>query len=117
MNDPEKAKVNIPAGPQTQPVNLSSESVAGEEDPGAALEMFSAAPKVRPADVPATNAGRIAALFTAPNGLNPGDEAAAGTPGTAEGICRDCGGSGQLSGASCIACGGTGKVTVGLAGG
>ena len=111
MKDPEK--VNAPAGPQAQPVNLSSESVAGEEDPGAALEMFGASPKARPA----TNSGRTAALFTAPNGLNPGDEAAAGTPGTAEGICRDCGGSGQLSGASCIACGGTGKVTVGLAGG
>ena len=28
--------------------------------------------------------------------LNPGDEAAPGTPGTGEAVCPDCGGSGKI---------------------
>ena len=49
--------------------------------------------------------------------LNPGDEAAAGTPGTGENLCPHCGGSGDHDGTPCEVCGGTGKVTEGLAGG
>jgi hypothetical protein len=47
----------------------------------------------------------------------PGDEAAPGTPGTGENICRHCGGSGEHDGKPCPVCGGTGKVIEGLAGG
>ncbi len=53
----------------------------------------------------------------ADNDLNPGDEAAPGTPGTGENLCRRCDGSGEQEGAPCPECGGTGKVIEGLAGG
>lgn len=83
-------------------VNLDSESVAGEEDPGASL------------DLPARSSGQP---VPRPSGtINPGDEAAEGTPGTGEAICRECGGSGQAANGPCPACGGSGKVTVGLGG-
>jgi hypothetical protein len=42
--------------------------------------------------------------------MAPGDEAPPGTPGAGENICPACGGSGQLDGAACQTCGGTGKV-------
>lgn len=68
----------------------SSESVAGEEDPGASIDVT--------AD-------------------RPGDEAAPGTPGTGEGLCRECGGSGATaSGSPCPTCLGSGRVTVGIGG-
>jgi len=47
----------------------------------------------------------------------PGDEAATGTPGTGEGVCRRCGGSGVDGGQRCPDCAGTGRVTVGIGGG
>jgi hypothetical protein len=47
----------------------------------------------------------------------PGDEAAPGTPGTGENLCRHCGGTGEHDGRPCPVCGGTGKVIEGLAGG
>ncbi|HEX8512905.1 MAG TPA: hypothetical protein VF688_07340 [Allosphingosinicella sp.] len=47
----------------------------------------------------------------------PGDEAAPGTPGTGENICRHCGGTGEHDGTPCPVCDGTGKVIEGLAGG
>ena len=72
------------------PNDESGSSVAGEEDPGAAIE---------------------------PTTPRAGDEAPPGTPGTGEGICRRCGGSGRISGGeSCPDCGGTGHVTVGIGG-
>jgi hypothetical protein len=49
--------------------------------------------------------------------LNPGDEAAPGTPGTGEDVCRRCNGSGVLAGRECPDCGGTGKVVEGIGGG
>ena len=49
--------------------------------------------------------------------LNPGDEAAPGTPGTGENVCRACKGSGQLDAKPCPTCGGTGKVVEGVSGG
>lgn len=91
----------------TQPrhgVELDCESVAGEEDPGASL------------DLPVASQSRPADGTVNPAPLNPGDEAPAGTPGTGESICRECGGSGLVAGAKCSACGGTGKVTVGVGG-
>jgi hypothetical protein len=42
--------------------------------------------------------------------LNPGDEAPPGTPGTAEAVCRDCGGTGRIGASTCPKCGGGGKV-------
>ncbi|MCK1651976.1 hypothetical protein IVA88_11070 [Bradyrhizobium sp. 149] len=45
-----------------------------------------------------------------PATLNPGDEAAPGTPGTGEDVCPDCHGKGQIDGASCATCGGSGTV-------
>jgi hypothetical protein len=76
--------------PEPKPDGLYEESVAGEEDPGAAVE---------------------------PPPMRPGDEAPAGTPGTGEGLCRTCGGSGRIAdGRPCPDCGGTGKITVGIGG-
>jgi RecJ-like exonuclease len=42
--------------------------------------------------------------------MNPGDEAAPGTPGTGEDVCPECHGSGRLQSGACRNCGGTGKV-------
>lgn len=49
----------------------------------------------------------------------PGDEVPPGTPGSAEAICRACGGSGrnEADGKTCPECEGTGKVQVGVGGG
>ncbi|WP_305822971.1 hypothetical protein [Massilia brevitalea] len=50
--------------------------------------------------------------------LNPGDDAAPGTPGTGEDICDACSGSGKLGdGKPCPECGGSGKVIHGIGGG
>lgn len=49
--------------------------------------------------------------------LNPGDEAAPGTPGTGDDICPLCRGTGQLDGATCDNCGGSGTVVQGIGGG
>jgi len=67
------------------------QSVAGEEDPGASIEL----------PVPPTK---------------PRDEAPAGTPGTGETVCPSCGGSGRSASGDCPVCQGTGKVTVGIGG-
>lgn len=48
--------------------------------------------------------------------LNPGDEAAPGTPGTGEDICRTCKGTGRLNGAQCPDCAGSGVVIEGIGG-
>ncbi|MDB5869298.1 MAG: hypothetical protein JWP96_1630 [Polaromonas sp.] len=94
------------ASPDSQ-VNLDSESVAGEEDPGASMDMAGGSSSNPSPDKP----------FSAPSGaVNPGDEAPAGTPGTGENICRECGGSGRVDGAPCVSCGGSGKVIVGVGG-
>jgi DnaJ-class molecular chaperone len=71
------------------------ESVAGEEDPGASC------------DVAREEAGRPMA---------PGDQAPAGTPGTGEGVCPRCGGSGRIGETECPDCAGTGKVIEGIGG-
>ncbi|MFC5460807.1 hypothetical protein [Massilia niabensis] len=50
--------------------------------------------------------------------LNPGDEAAPGTPGAGEDVCEACAGSGKLGdGRSCPQCGGSGRVMRGIGGG
>lgn len=53
---------------------------------------------------------------TAP--LNPGDEAAPGTPGTGEDTCPVCHGSGKLEDDKpCANCGGSGVIVEGIGGG
>ncbi|MDY0960842.1 MULTISPECIES: hypothetical protein [Massilia] len=50
--------------------------------------------------------------------LNPGDDAAPGTPGAGEDICDACAGRGTLAdGKPCPQCGGTGRVMEGIGGG
>ncbi|MFC7398711.1 hypothetical protein ACFQU1_16035 [Chelatococcus sp. GCM10030263] len=39
-----------------------------------------------------------------------------GTPGAGENVCRRCAGSGEVDGAPCPDCGGTGKVTTPIGG-
>ncbi|MFD1033981.1 hypothetical protein ACFQ15_04870 [Sphingomonas hankookensis] len=48
--------------------------------------------------------------------LNPGDDAAPGTPGTGEDVCPRCGGTGTIRDGECANCGGTGKVIEGIGG-
>jgi hypothetical protein len=109
MNDfPEfDANTNKPA----QQIDLASESVAGEEDPGASMDMAGSSPGAHSAG------GGGVQPFEPAGELHPGDEAPPGTPGSGENICRECGGSGQLAAEPCPACGGTGKVIVGMGGG
>jgi hypothetical protein len=42
--------------------------------------------------------------------LNPGDEAAPGTPGSGEDICPQCNGKGRLNSGKCPNCGGRGRI-------
>jgi hypothetical protein len=48
--------------------------------------------------------------------MSPGDEAPAGTSGTGEDICPECGGDGSRDGAECRECAGTGRVVRGVGG-
>jgi hypothetical protein len=107
--------MNHPTAP-ARPVDLADQSVAGEEDPGASIDlaMASANPSPGASDQPAGAQGARATSPSTP--MAPGDEAPAGTPGTGEDLCRACGGSGMLNGGACPECEGTGKVTVGIGG-
>ncbi len=78
-----------PATPRA--VDLAAQSVAGEEDPGAAID-----------------------LTAQPQPMAPGDQAPAGTPGTGEGVCPRCGGSGRIGETACPDCAGTGQVIEGI---
>jgi rubrerythrin len=91
-----------------------AESVAGEEDPGASVDLSAAAAAPGRSDQPAGNRGNQPSGGQAP--MSPGDEAPAGTPGTGEDVCPNCGGSGRAASGACPICGGTGKVTVGIGG-
>jgi hypothetical protein len=48
--------------------------------------------------------------------LNPGDEAAPGTPGTGEDICPLCHGQGRIMHTRCPNCGGSGKIVRAIGG-
>ena len=49
-------------------------------------------------------------------GVNPGDDAPPGTPGTGEDTCPKCRGTGKVDGQTCQNCGGTGKIVEGIGG-
>jgi hypothetical protein len=89
-SDPVSVSISKISPATAGPAPELGNSVAGEEDPGASL------------DLPDPQ---------------PGDEAPPGTQGTGEGVCRECGGAGRTeTGEPCPACSGTGKVTVGIGG-
>jgi hypothetical protein len=96
-----------------KPLDLA-ESVAGEEDPGASVDVAMAANAPGRSDQPAGRRGNEPVGAQPP--MSPGDEAPPGTPGTGEDVCPRCGGSGKLAGGDCPVCQGTGKVTVGIGG-
>ena len=60
------------------------------------------------------DAGRVGANQAK---VNPGDQAAPGTPGAGENVCPDCKGGGRIGNSPCKTCGGTGKVIEGIGGG
>jgi hypothetical protein len=99
--------------PTSDEIDLG-ESVAGEEDPGASIDMAAEPTPPGKSDQPAGQ-GRSEPTFPAKT-MAPGDEAPPGTPGTGEDVCPDCGGTGQKAGGTCPTCLGTGKVTVGIGG-
>ena len=74
---------------------------------------------------PDTSAASIVPTYTPPrdqsvaatSGVNPGDEAEPGTPGTGEDVCPACGGTGSKDGLACVHCGGSGRVVAGIGGG
>jgi len=104
----------VPSGPLggapgSDDIDLG-ESVAGEEDPGASVDMSASGAS----DQPAGQRGDQPTGASPP--MSPGDEAPPGTPSTGEDVCPDCGGSGQLEGKACGTCQGTGRVTVGIGG-
>jgi hypothetical protein len=99
----------VPARPDAG-VDLTS--VAGEEDPGASLDLPAkgeGARVVPPADRPREATG-------AQTPMAPGDQAPSGTPSTGEDVCPQCGGTGRLGAAACPHCQGTGVVIVGIGG-
>lgn len=95
-------------------LDVFQQSVAGEEDPGASLDLDGSSSRHPQAS---DTGDKQTPPVSVAGAINPGDEAAPGTPGTGEDICRTCGGSGKLNGSDCPACGGSGKVTVGVGGG
>jgi len=110
--------MSIPSGPiggapAGDEIDLA-ESVAGEEDPGASIDMAAKDASPGRSDQPAGGRGDKPTGAAAP--MRPGDEAPEGTAGTGEDVCPDCGGSGKRAGGICPTCQGTGKVTVGIGG-
>ena len=100
--------------PKTSGIDLG-ESVAGEEDPGASIDLPATATAPGRSEQPARRRrGDRPSGAQAP--MSPGDEAPAGTAGTGEDVCPNCGGSGRAASGACPMCGGTGKVTVGIGG-
>lgn len=91
-----------------------TESAAGEEDPGASIDLEAAA--AAPGGSQPAGCGDAGPGGTQVR-ISPGDEAPPGTPGSGENVCRGCGGSGKLAGGDCPMCGGSGKVTAGIGGG
>lgn len=85
-------------------------SVAGEEDPGASIDLAMPGRSDQPA-----GQGSQQSPGAQPR-MSPGDEAPPGTPGTGEDVCPQCGGTGRVGASACPACQGSGKVNVGIGG-
>jgi DnaJ-class molecular chaperone len=112
------AKESSPQGSKSpaqpgDPIDLST-SVAGEEDPGASLDVARTRGTEGRNDQPAGQAPQQPSNAQAQ--MAPGDEAPAGTPSTGEAVCPQCGGTGRVGASSCPNCLGTGKVIVGIGG-
>ena len=103
---------NRPARPG-DPLDLAT-SVAGEEDPGASIDLAQPRGTEGRNDQPAGQ--QPLQPSNAQAQMAPGDEAPAGTPSTGESVCPQCGGTGRIGAASCPNCLGTGKVIVGIGG-
>ncbi|TWO71588.1 hypothetical protein FN976_09430 [Caenimonas sedimenti] len=106
----DRPSVSSPAVRAEEPLDLA-QSVAGEEDPGASIDLAGAPGR---SDQPAGQAPGQPSAAQPP--MRPGDEAPEGTAGTGEDVCPRCGGSGRLGASSCPECAGTGRVTVGIGG-
>ncbi len=102
----------VPLRPD-DPADLMT-SVAGEEDPGAAIDLTTPRSSEGRSGQPAAQSPGQVPGARPP--MSPGDEAPAGTPGTGEKLCPQCGGSGRLGASACPTCQGTGKVNVGIGG-
>ena len=93
-----------------QEINLASESVAGEEDPGASLDLpASASSSSSSSSGGSPGSGGAPAVPDLPD---PVQETPAATPFPGEKTCRECGGSGQFGASACPRCNGSGKVAV-----
>ena len=103
---------NKPARPG-DPLDLAT-SVAGEEDPGASIDLAQPRGTEGRNDQPAGQSPKQPSNAQAQ--MAPGDEAPAGTPSTGESVCPQCGGTGRMGASSCPNCLGTGKVIVGIGG-
>jgi hypothetical protein len=103
---------NVPSRPG-DPLDLMT-SVAGEEDPGASIDLATPSGNEGRSDQPAGQAPAQPSGGQPP--MSPGDEAPVGTPGTGENVCPQCGGSGRLGASACPTCQGTGKINVGVGG-
>jgi len=111
MADPRTPTPSAPRpGDPGDPLDMG-ESVAGEEDPGASLDL--AAMPAKAGSAPGSRAGQAT---TVPDHMRPGDQAPEGTAGTGETVCPSCGGSGKLGASACPECEGTGRITVGIGG-
>lgn len=96
-----------------EPIDLRT-SVAGEEDPGASIDLAARRGTEGRSDQPAGQGPKEPSGAQVP--MAPGDEAPAGTPSTGENVCPQCGGTGKLGASACPNCEGTGKVIVGIGG-
>lgn len=113
MAGKDESLLGSPSARPGDPLDLKT-SVAGEEDPGASLDMAQPRGTEGRSDQPGGAAAKQAGGPQAP--MAPGDEAPAGTAGTGEDVCPQCGGTGRLGASACPNCQGTGKVIVGIGG-
>jgi hypothetical protein len=110
-------QADTPSGPKVPapPVaGVDLTSVAGEEDPGASIDLPAKGEGEGGRAVPPADRPREATGAQAP--MAPGDQAPAGTPSTGERPCPQCGGTGRLGASACPHCQGTGVVIVGIGG-
>lgn len=105
---------NKPVRPD-DPLDLGT-SVAGEEDPGASIDLFDARDNSRQPQGQQQQAQQPLRPSAGRPDMAPGDQAPPGTPSTGEDVCPECGGSGRLGANACPNCLGSGKVIVGIGG-